>query len=253
MPAKSRPKTEPQLALALEAVEGPQWAFRASRRVRRLQIRVSPWQGVEVVMPPRTSARRVREFVARNRDWVDRAWAEIRAEYPEAGRMELPERICLPATEEEWRVQYRHSSASRWRELPGGILQVSPGSGDFADRCGVLRGWLADRARRALVPQLERLAREHGLQHRSVQIRSQRTRWGSCSARGIVSLNCKLLFCEPSVVRYLLVHELSHLRHLNHGKRFWALVASLEPRYRTLDARLEQSWKRVPAWVEIRK
>jgi predicted metal-dependent hydrolase len=82
-----------------------------------------------------------------------------------------------------------------------------------------------------------------------VQIRRQRTRWGSCSVKGTISLNVCGIFQEPDVLRYLLIHELSHTRHMNHSRRFWSLVESLEPDYRRLDRELLQGWQRVPGWM----
>jgi len=82
-----------------------------------------------------------------------------------------------------------------------------------------------------------------------MHLRRQRTRWGSCSAAGTISLNVCLMFQRPEVVRYLLVHELCHRRHMNHSARFWSLVASHEPNWRALDAELLRGWQNVPAWV----
>jgi hypothetical protein len=64
-----------------------------------------------------------------------------------------------------------------------------------------------------------------------------------------VSLNCCLVFQPPEVVRYLLLHELCHTRHMNHSRRFWQLVARFEPNHRTLDRELLGGWQNVPAWV----
>ena len=80
-------------------------------------------------------------------------------------------------------------------------------------------------------------------------MRCQRSRWGSCSARGTISLNLALLFQPEDVVRYLLCHELAHTRHMNHSSRFWRLVAECEPRWRELDAALLQGWRNVPQWL----
>ena len=82
-----------------------------------------------------------------------------------------------------------------------------------------------------------------------LQVRCQRTRWGSCSRRGTISLNVCLLFQPPEVLRYLLVHELAHLRHMNHSARFWAEVARHEPDWKALDRELLQGWRRVPSWM----
>jgi hypothetical protein len=82
-----------------------------------------------------------------------------------------------------------------------------------------------------------------------LQVRCQRSRWGSCSRRATISLNACLLFQRPEVLRYLMVHELSHLRHMNHSARFWAEVARHEPDWKALDRELLQSWVRVPSWI----
>ena len=67
--------------------------------------------------------------------------------------------------------------------------------------------------------------------------------------RGTVSLNCCLMFQRPDVVRYLLLHELCHTRHMNHSLRFWQLVERFEPAHRALDRELLRGWQNVPAWV----
>ncbi len=82
-----------------------------------------------------------------------------------------------------------------------------------------------------------------------VLVRRQRTRWGSCSTRGTISLNCCLLFQRPPVVRYLLIHELVHTRHMNHSHGFWQRVARHCPDYSGLDRELLDGWRRVPSWV----
>jgi predicted metal-dependent hydrolase len=88
-----------------------------------------------------------------------------------------------------------------------------------------------------------------GLPYRRLAIRRQRTRWGSCSTRGTISLNCCLLFQRPEVVRYLLIHEMSHVRHMNHSARFWELVSRYCPDFRRLDRELLDGWRCVPSWV----
>jgi predicted metal-dependent hydrolase len=80
-------------------------------------------------------------------------------------------------------------------------------------------------------------------------MRLQRTRWGSCSAQRTVSLNAALLLLEPELVRYLMVHELCHLRWLDHSRRYWRLVERFEPDFRALDRRLTEAWRELPAWL----
>jgi len=117
------------------------------------------------------------------------------------------------------------------------------------EEAAALRRALIAKAHDVLAPMLAATAQELGFTYKRIMIRRQRTRWGSCSARGTISLNCCLLFQRPPVVRYLLVHELAHTRHMNHSKRFWQCVAQHCPEYQTLDRELRDGWKRVPGWL----
>ncbi|HEV7448999.1 MAG TPA: M48 family metallopeptidase [Candidatus Paceibacterota bacterium] len=69
---------------------------------------------------------------------------------------------------------------------------------------------------------------------RRVFIKNSKSRWGSCSSRGNLNFNYKLLFVPPQVLDYVVVHELCHLRHFNHGPEFWALVAEVLPNHKEL-------------------
>jgi len=162
----------------------------------------------------------------------------------------LPPRIDLAAASESWRVEYVASGPagglSEEGAAGGGLLRVA--ATDTVARES-LRGWLADSARRVLPLYMERLAAQTGLRPSAVSIRRQKTRWGSCTARRRVNLNCAALFLLPPLVEYLVVHELCHLRHMNHSRRFWALVESFVPDYRDREAALAAAWNSVPGWV----
>jgi predicted metal-dependent hydrolase len=93
------------------------------------------------------------------------------------------------------------------------------------------RAWRA-RAKAALPSRLFELADRHGLAVRAVSIRSQRTRWGSCGRNGHISLNWRLMLMPDWVRDYVLVHELMHLRRLDHSPKFWRLVEAACPDYR---------------------
>ena len=82
-----------------------------------------------------------------------------------------------------------------------------------------------------------------------MQLRCQRTRWGSCSIRGTISVNVCVAFLGQELLRYLLLHELCHTREMNHSRRFWALVGRHEVEYRRLDRELTGGWRSVPGWI----
>ena len=100
---------------------------------------------------------------------------------------------------------------------------------------------LREQAARELRPQLLALAVEHGLSVRRVTIRNQRSRWGSCSPRGDIALNYRLLLMPPEVREYILIHELMHLRQPNHSIRFWRLVEAACPRFRDAERWLRKN------------
>jgi predicted metal-dependent hydrolase len=238
------------------------WVVRESRRARRLAVRVHRTGRVEVVVPPRTSRATVSAFLSEHRDWIEtRREAALRQKPPETPFP--PQRIPLPAVYESWRVHLAGGKgrvrirAPGARDEPGTDLRAAGDellviAGDIDSPQvlkDALRRWLMRRAQVVLADHLADCAREFGFSYRTLSIRRQRTRWGSCSTRGTVSLNCCILFQPPEVLRYLLIHELSHTRHMNHSRAFWDCVARCCPDYRKLDRQLLDGWRRVPSWL----
>ncbi len=100
-----------------------------------------------------------------------------------------------------------------------------------------------------LVPWTERIGLETGLTFKAIQVRGQKTRWGSCSSKGTISLNYKLLFLPSHLVRYIILHELCHTVHLNHSRDFWSFLSSFEPDCRMLSNEMKEAGQLVPRWV----
>lgn len=223
--------------------------IRSSDRAKHLTLRVVFPYGLELVVPRRTRPRAVEDFLNSNRDWIRRAHDELRARYP-AERRRLPTNITLTAIERAWRVEIRWISEgpASLRDHETYLALRVPAAAE-ASACELLRRWLLEQGRRHLRPWLAREAARVGLAPKRVQIRTQRTRWGSCSQRGGISLNAALLLLSPALVRYLLVHELCHLRHLDHSLRYWRLVESFEPDYRAHDRGLAIAWAEIPIWA----
>ena len=234
----------PQLSL-FEAHGGADgFAVRVSPRARRLTVRVHVGGRVEIVVPRGVPVGTVRAFVSRNTGWIDRKIVEMGARSSPVPV--VPESVAFAATGESFEIRWTPAERRRLRH---GTNAVQLEGRDVPAALGLLRDWLVQAARRRLVPQIWELSRELGLTMTGATIRRQRTRWGSCSCRGRISLNCSLLFMPAPVVRYLMVHELSHLQHLNHSGAFWRTVESHEPDYRRLDQALTAGWRAVPDWV----
>ncbi len=93
--------------------------------------------------------------------------------------------------------------------------------------------------RRALPMKLEHYSKLLGVRYGRVSVRSQRSKWGSCSAKGNLSFNCLLMLAPEEVLDYVIVHELCHLKHMDHSKEFWAEVESVDP-----DHKAHKKWLR---------
>jgi predicted metal-dependent hydrolase len=163
----------------------------------------------------------------------------------------LPKRVEVAALGRSYAVQYRPTSSriTQASVVGEGCLAISGATHDGKSVGAALRNWLFDLAEHELLRELRRMAQIGGFEFQRLQVRRQRTRWGSCSASGTISINVCVLFQPLDVMRYLLIHELSHTRHMNHSRRFWALVESLEPDYQRLDRELLRGWQRVPGWM----
>jgi predicted metal-dependent hydrolase len=231
----------------------PDFQVRRSPRSKSLRLKVTRDEGLCVVVPAGFDEKNIPAILKRKKVWIADAMKRV----GEAKRFlepkpvtHLPESIKLTALGETWRVVYREDAARSglWLRTEKGKLVISGASLDRDAVIRKLRDWLRLRVREGLFPLAESLAAKHRLKLGALLVKSQRVRWASCSSKRNLSLNTKLLFLPPNLVRYVLIHELCHTVHMNHGNDFWRLVASLEPSYKLLDQSLRQAWKKVPQW-----
>jgi len=225
---------------------------RVSTRAKRLQVRISPLCEVEVILPHRMSPRHVAPFVDQNRCWIAETRERLMAERGYCAGMEriLPGRIGLPAIGKSYSVHFHPGAVSRLciAHLPGDDPVIKLTASDEHGACEKLQDWLTRQARSHLPPWLQAVSRDLGISYGKVSIRAQKTRWGSCSTKGTISLNRALLFLEPHLVRYLMIHELCHRVHMNHSSRYWRLVARFAPEYRDYEKQLNRAAQAIPPW-----
>jgi predicted metal-dependent hydrolase len=228
------------------------FSVRQSGRAKRLSIKVFPRGRVEVIVPMRTRPAEVREFVEAHRDWIREARASYAAEHPPEP-FALPDLIKLDGVERQFPVRYRPDKSARTvrYRTAGGAIVLSGRTDDETLCVRALKRWLSSVAKREFAPRLRVLSRLTGNSFNTMHVRGQRTCWGSHSSSGTISLNYCLMFLDPGHLRYVMIHELCHARHMNHSARFWRLVGRFEPEYRQLDKDLNGCWKRIPTWVGI--
>lgn len=230
--------------------------MRESARARRVILRVLPEEGLVVVVPKGFNRRELPAILVKYGQWIRDALGRLETLRGDSsdGRGHLPETVRLEALGECHRVVYKQAGKGSVRLIRTSPLELEC-VGDLAnpDLCiGILLKWLRIQGQSHLMPWLARTADELGLSYARGQVRKQRSRWGSCSARGTISLNQDLLFLPPELVRYIIVHELCHTRHMDHSPKFWTLLESVEPGCRSLDARMKDARNLVPFWVRRR-
>ncbi len=199
-----------------------------NRRAKRYILRVLDEQTARVTVPRGGSRREAVAFLERNRLWL-----EERMEVMRAG----------------WRVGSEvWYSGRKERIVPkagGGKAAVGIGGLSVAVRLvsqdlrPEIEAGMRAVAQRELPVLAGRLAAAMATVPRRITVRNQRTRWGSCSCRGVISLNWRLIQTPVAVCEYVIVHELCHLRHMNHSRRFWAAVGEYCPDYRKQEAWLK--------------
>ena len=109
----------------------------------------------------------------------------------------------------------------------------------------------ADLALKTIPPRVSRYAQQMGVTYHRITIRCQRTRWGSCSTKKNLNFNCLLMLTPPEIQDYVIVHELAHLREMNHSSRFWAEVETVMPDYKERRAWLKNHGHEIIGAVEV--
>jgi predicted metal-dependent hydrolase len=229
------------------------YRVRENRRAKRIILRVTVTHGLEVVVPSAAARRQIPEILAKNRTWIERALKKL-CDGQVATNWELqtpPASISLPAVAEMWTVTRENITGARPR-----LVERAPHHlhlrADLRDTGGwqtLLRTWLIARAEKVFSAWLKQLSERTQLKYARITVRLQKTRWGSCSRSGNISLNARLLFVAPEIATYVLLHELCHTKELNHSIRFWRLVERFEPNWRKLDRALTDVSLTLPRWA----
>jgi predicted metal-dependent hydrolase len=211
-------------------------SFVRNRRAKRYILRLRTNGALRVTIPRGGTLRGGRLFVERSAEW-------IRNQRRRAA-LETPRDRCWVIGTEVWlrgnTVRLGAGEASSQVRLGPELISSDARKQDLRpDVEQHLRGLAAAELPR----RTQELAAMYGIKVSRVLVRNQRSRWGSCSCRGTVSLNWRLVQVPEFVRDYIILHELAHLRHMNHSSRFWAVVAELCPGFGAAEAWLKQHSK----------
>ncbi len=219
------------------------YILRRSPRSRGLRVVIHPDRGIVVTVPSpgrrgwADPERQIRAFLVEREPWLRRhleRHAHDRAELAARGGLNDGATIRFRGDLHRLRLRLARPGARRSSaERVGGpdedelIVRVAP-----ADRrpvADVLEAWLKTCARAAIEREIGRHATALDVEPVAVNVRDQRTRWGSASRQGRLAFSWRLILAPPEALQTVVIHELAHLRVFGHGPRFWAVVASQRP------------------------
>jgi predicted metal-dependent hydrolase len=227
-------QTKPNLAENVLIVRGRQvpLAMIRNHRARRYLLKLCPDGSVRLTIPRRGSIIEGRRFAERNTDWLARQLEKLSAN-------PVKPRQWLIGTE----IFFRGELVRIEPDADGSIrfsterLKVPDAQSDLRP---AIQNHLRDLASEELPSRVLELAALHGVNVSRVSVRNQKSRWGSCSRRGTISLNWRLIQSPGFVRDYIILHELAHRRQMNHSEKFWQEVKHLFPDYLQAERWLKQ-------------
>ncbi len=192
-------------------------------RARRYLLRLRPDGVARVTIPRRGTVSAARDFASRNIGWLEQQFQL------QANQLKNPATWAL-GTE----ILFR-GELVRIEPDVGGLIRFGTGrmkvSAAQTDLRPAIQKHLRNLASQELPFRVMELAALHGVNVSRVTVRDQKSRWGSCSRRGTISLNWRLIQAPAFVSDYIILHELAHRRHMNHSNKYWQEVAHLYPNY----------------------
>lgn len=208
-----------------------------SRR-KTLSIAVECDLQVTVRAPLRMSRAVIEGFVAQSEDWVRKQRDRLREQAELRVCFSYSDGDRVPVDGEELPLATGSGRRAVWEE--GRLLLPESG------RPAALAEYLRERTRERTARSIARFAQQMGVSPTAVRITSAATRWGSCSGRNSINFSYRVACLPGTLLDYIVVHELAHIREHNHSDRFWAVVAAVLPDYAARRAALRRFQQRIP-------
>lgn len=215
----------------LELSDGKTYEYQValSNRAKYIRIKLSNTGELSVIVPNKRALKKAHQFIKSKTGWIEKQLLKVSVEPVQA----IPDSLYLALLNEFWLIETiaTDTSSVSLEEKPDFTLRLE-GCIDNIDLVKkVINLWCKNKCRKLFNSMLENIAEEYGFHYKRLSIRSQKTRWGSCSSSKSINLNSKLLFMPEDVVRYVMIHELCHTIEMNHSSRFWKLVEECDPNY----------------------
>lgn len=228
---KSRNKDNGYKFICIQTPDGPQivsYKLERSSRLKRMRIQIDSPEYVTLKMPMRMAEKHGTRFLQEHGEWISEALAEQPGVVTLQSYLQKQSRISLSGRRYRAVISF-HDKRSNYRVDDTEKL-VSFLVNSFQPVEPQLRTLLIGLAREYLPERVRYWAGELGLKPHGVTIRDQKSRWGSCSETGGISLNWRLILVAPKLQDYVILHELAHIRHFDHSSDFHATLELYDPK-----------------------
>lgn len=203
-----------------------------SRR-KTVGIKITGGGEVKVSAPLNVSENQIRDIVLKKMSWIVKKQEELKSLYRESNnenRFVDGESFYYLGSEYTLKIQKKLTLSSV--TIQGNNIVVTAGGNSITGNEGenirrILRSWYIKQFAEVIKDRIDKYAPQIGVCPVKVTVREQKTRWGSCSSKGNINLNWKLVMAPMKVVDYVIVHELCHMKEMNHSKSFWNIVSSI--------------------------
>ena len=205
-------------------------------RARRYILRLNQQGQAQVTIPRFGSAAEAFRFVDRNKSWLERQFQRFTSLAKRPVEWTVGSKVLFRG--QLMNIEAGLDENHRAVRLSSEVIKVAEPQADLRP---AIERYLWALAARELPPKVMEFAAKHELSVGRISVRNQKSPWGSCSRRRTISLNWRLIQAPPLVVDYIILHELTHLRHMNHSIRFWREVQRVCPDYQSAEHWLKQN------------
>lgn len=233
-------------------METLKYSLRVSKRAQNVTLKVNRAQGLVVVVPGNFDQSRIPDILASKSQWIEKQLEKFEALPGKFDHNWPPTELSLPGAGVVFDISYLDVAGDRIRlQQRDYHLEVGLPAGYSNENLAALFvRWLKTLARDYCDTIAAELSQTTGLHYKKLSVRAQKTRWGSYSSRGTLSLNYKLVFLPQHLLKHVILHELSHSVHMNHSADFWGLLELVDPAAKQHDKQLNEAWRYVPAWLD---
>ena len=203
-----------------------------SNKARYLRIQIKIKGEIEVILPPGFQVADAESVMQQKHSWIKKRLELIKR---------TENRFYLLGHEIKVTQNYDLFIKRHKISIKDHHLKIISPSGAIEDTVTIYNTWLRKLAKKSLIARVHTIADNLNFEIGRISIRGQKTRWGSCSKTGNLSFNYNLLKFRKEVVDYVIIHELCHLKQMNHSEKFWKLVAGFSPNYKKLRKELRDS------------